>query len=262
MKKIIITMVIFVGAFLLFLTVPSWLPFGKQTAEVTNNTDVIEIDVSGISTTIIPKKRDDVEAKLDGKGKVSVDQRGNSIEIEYKRKWFNSFFFSKRPKLTIYLPEDYHRDLDIEIGSGNLTYSSQSKNQPIQINELSVDVSSGNVNMDSITSKSGSFDISSGNINVKHYAGPLEADVSSGNINIQMDQLTDSVVVYVSSGHVQLDLPDKANFALDGQVSGGSISSQFTLENKQESKQTIKGVHGTGEHHLDLSVSSGKIEVN
>src|SRR3954454_7152637 len=195
-------MVVLVGVFLLIFTFSSGGTFGKQKLEVTNNIDVIEIDVSGISTTIIPEKRDDVEAKLDGKGKVSVKRSGDSIEIEYKRKWFNQFSFFKRPKLTIYLPEDYHRDLAIEIGSGNLNYKGQSKNQPVQLNNFSVDVSSGNVNMDSIIANSGVFDISSGNINVKHYMGPLEADVSSGNINIQMDQLTDSVVVDVSSGHV------------------------------------------------------------
>lgn len=261
LNKLLIIVVILVGAFLLFLTVPSWLSSGKETVKMTNETDVIEIDVSGISTTIIPEKRDDVEAKLDGKGNVSVEERGNRIEIEYKRNWLHSFSFFKRPKLTIYLPEDYDRDLAIEMGSGNLNYKGQS-DKPIQINHLELDVSSGNVNMDSITANSGVFDMSSGNINVKHYTGQLEADISSGNIHIQMDQLTDSVVVDVSSGHVQLDLPDKADFTLDGKVSSGSISSQFTLENKQESKQAIKGVHGTGEHHLDLSVSSGKIEVN
>jgi lia operon protein LiaG len=261
LNKILIMVVILVGAFLLFLTVPSWLSSGKETVKMTNETDLIEIDVSGISTTIIPEKRDDVEAKLDGKGNVSVDQRGSRIEIEYKRNWLHSFSFFKRPKLTIYLPEDYDRDLAIEIGSGNLNYKGQS-NKPIQINNLELDVSSGSVNMDSITAHSGVFNISSGNVNVKHYTGRLEADVSSGKINIQMDELTDSIAVDVSSGYVELDLPNKADFILDGKVSSGSISSNFVLKNKEENKQVLKGVHGTGEHQVDLSVSSGKIEVN
>lgn len=261
MKKILIIVVILVGAFLLFTSIPSWFSFGKQTAEVTNAINEIEIDVSGISTTMITEKRDDVEAELDGKGTVSVKQSGDSIEVEYKRKWFQSFSFFKRPKLTIYLPEDYDRDLAIEMGSGSLNYNGQS-NKPIQINNLELDVSSGNVNMDSLTAHSGVFDISSGNVNVKRYKGKLEADVSSGKINIQMDELTDSVAVDVSSGYVELDLPNKADFTLDGKVSSGAISSNFVLKNKEENKQVLKGVHGTGEYQVDLSVSSGKIEVN
>ena len=56
MQKNLIVIIILLGAFLLLISVPSLLPFGKQTAELTDDIDVIEIDVSGISTTIIPLK--------------------------------------------------------------------------------------------------------------------------------------------------------------------------------------------------------------
>ena len=72
LQKKLIVIVILLGAFLLLISVPSLLPFGKQTAELTDDIDVIEIDVSGISTTIIPEKRDNVEAELDGNGSVQV----------------------------------------------------------------------------------------------------------------------------------------------------------------------------------------------
>ena len=72
LQKNLIVIVILLGAFLLLISVPSLFPFGKQTAELTDDIDVIEIDVSGISTTIIPEKRDNVEADLDGNGTVQV----------------------------------------------------------------------------------------------------------------------------------------------------------------------------------------------
>ena len=100
LQKNLIVIVILLGAFLLLISVPSLLPFGKQTAELTDDIDVIEIDVSGVSTTIIPEKRDNVEADLDGNGSVQVKKSGNSIEVEYKRKWYQPFGFFKRPKLT------------------------------------------------------------------------------------------------------------------------------------------------------------------
>ena len=149
LQKILIIIVILLGAFLLLISVPSFLPFGKQTAELTDQIDVIEMDVSGVSTTIIPEKRDNVEAELDGNGTVQVKKSGNSIEIDYKRKWYQPFGFFKRPKLTIYLPDDYHRDLAIEVGSGNIN----SKN--LQIENLELDVNSGNINMDHITAQTG-----------------------------------------------------------------------------------------------------------
>jgi len=175
--------------------------------------------------------------------------------VEYKRKWYQAFGFFKRPKLTVYLPDDYQQDLAIEVGSGNVN------SKDLHLNNLLLDVNSGNVNLDSITTQTGVLDVSSGNIDLKHYTGQLEADVSSGNLSIQMDELTDSVKVDVSSGHVELDLPSDANFTLNGEVNSGSISNRFALENQQENKHELKGIHGSGEHHLDLSVSSGKIEV-
>ena len=39
------------------------------------------------------------------------------------------------------------------------------------------------------------------------------------------------------------------------------ISNRFALKNQQENKHELKGIHGSGEHHLDLSVSSGKIDI-
>ena len=75
--------------------------------------------------------------------------------------------------------------------------------------------------MDSITAQTGVLDVRSGNIDLQQYTGQLEADVSSGNLTIQMDELSDDVKVEVSSGHVELDLPDHADFTLDGNVSSG-----------------------------------------
>ena len=49
-----------------------------------------------------------------------LEKSGNSIEMEYKRKWYQPFGFFKRPKLTVYLPDDYQQDLAIEVGSGNV----------------------------------------------------------------------------------------------------------------------------------------------
>ena len=258
LQRKLIIFIILIGAIVLLLNVPSWLSFGKQQkAQVSKNIDTIKIDVSGISTTIIPEKRDNVEAKLDGQGSVHVDQNGDSIEIDYERKWFNGFNFFNHPKLTIYIPEDYNRDMEMEVGSGNIDFNGQK----LQLNELSLDVSSGNIQMSHVSAENGLLDISSGNINIKNYRGQLEADVSSGNLDIRMDQLTDSVKVDLSSGHVLLDLPDNANFTLNGEINSGAISNQFTLKDQQQNKHELKGTHGTGEHQLDLSVSSGRTEI-
>ena len=259
MQKILIFVVILAGAFILLLTIPSLLPFGKQTeAEVTEQIDLIELDVSGISTIIIPEDRSNIVAELDGKGQVEVKQNGDTITIEYSRNWSQQFSFFSSPKLFVYIPEDYNRDIDLEVGSGNIDFKGNSK---FQINHLSMDVGSGNITMNSLSTKKSVMDVRSGNIHLKRHTGQVEADVSSGNLVIQMDELTDSVKIDVNSGRVELDLPEDANFTLEGEVNSGFISNHFELKDKVQNKQNLSGVHGTGEHFINMDVSSGVIEL-
>lgn len=263
----------------------SWLPFGKQyttQAPVSKQIKMIEIDVSGMDTTIIPEKREYVTAELKGKGKVKIKQGKNKIEISVKHKWFDWFSFGKKAELNVYIPEEYSRDMDIELGSGNLTFSGHSKNRPMVLNELSVDMSSGNltldnlsvkhfthegssgnVNIESLATETGTFDISSGNIKLRHYTGAAKAELSSGKLDAQLDELKDAVDIEVSSGKVTLDLPADADFTLNGKVSSGQIHCRFPLKNKKTDDQNIiAGSHGSGKHPLDLTVSSGSIDIH
>ncbi|WP_428911425.1 DUF4097 family beta strand repeat-containing protein [Niallia sp. Krafla_26] len=259
MQKLLIFVVILAGAFILLITIPSWLPFGKGTeAALTKDIDLIQLDVSGISTIIIPENRSNLVAELDGKGQVEVKEEGDSIKIEYKRNWFQTFSFFNNPKLFVYIPEDYNRDIDLEVGSGNIDFKG---NTDFHINHLSMDVSSGNITIDALTTKKSVMDVRSGNIDLKHHVGQIEADVSSGNLLIQMDELNDSVKLDVNSGHVKLDIPEDANFTLDGEVNSGFISNHFELKDKVQDKQKLYGIYGTGEHVINMDVSSGVIEI-
>jgi lia operon protein LiaG len=262
----------------------SWLPFVNQETQsvITKEIEMIELDVSGVSTFIIPESRKDLKADLDGKGKVTVKRHGDTVEVSVKRKWkwFDWIFFKDKAKLNIYIPEDYGRDMVINLGSGNVKFSGHSKTKPMKLEELIVDIgsgnvdlknlfvkhfkhngSSGNVNIDSLTTKTGSFDISSGSLHVKNYIGAIKAELSSGNLHVQLDKLIDSVHIEVSSGKVDLNLPANADFTLNGKTSSGNITCDFPISSKKISNKNIKGTHGSGKHQIDLTVSSGNIHV-
>ncbi|MFC0270974.1 DUF4097 family beta strand repeat-containing protein [Metabacillus herbersteinensis] len=281
LKKIILIFLSLVIASQLFLYLSnsSWLPFGTQgdQAEVTDSTSMIEIDVSGVSTTIISESRSDLKTDLEGKGNVTVTKHGDSIQVEYKRKWYELFSGFNSPKLTVYLPVDYNRDMELDIGSGSLDFSDSG----MKLNTLSLDVdsgqvhlkelsagefnhevSSGSVTIESLAVHSGKFEVSSGKVDIKNYSGKLDADVSSGKFDVQMDKLTDSIDIKVSSGMASLGLPNEANFTLNGKVSSGIIRNDFPLNEATENKNHVGGTHGTGEHKVDISVSSGMITIN
>lgn len=288
MKKVLVIFIVLVGLYAVFNLINNnfnWLPFGnsENQATVTDQIEKIEIDVTNVSTTIIPDNRNDIKAELEGKGKLIVDKNGDQINVEVKRtgfNWISWFNFLNKTKLTIYIPEDYDRNLAIELGAGNLNFSGQSKNQPMKLDELTLDIgsgnmklknlevtqfkhdgSSGNVEVDSLITKNGSFDISSGSLDIKHYQGSFKADLSSGKLNLQIDKLKDSVDIDISSGKVEVDLPDKADFTLNGKVSSGNISSAFPIVSKDFNTKNIKGTHGSGKHPINLTVSSGTIHI-
>lgn len=245
-------------------------------ASLSKTIETIDIKVAGVKTTIIPENRDDVEAVITGKGSLTVKETVNRLVVETKNKMFNWFSFSEKSQLKIYIPEEYNRDMTIQIGSGILNFSGQS----MKLNELSLDIGSGNVNIDhlevnefthdgssgivkidTLKTKSSTFDLSSGNLEVNHFTGALKADVSSGRFSMQMDKLNDPIEIDLSSGNVNLDLPDNAEFNLDGEVSSGNISSDFPLTSNGSDKKSLKGTHGSGKNQINVEVSSGNIHI-
>ncbi|MEH7352002.1 DUF4097 family beta strand repeat-containing protein [Neobacillus drentensis] len=291
MKRILILLLVITGLYIVFNQAYRLDIFGAGSdgnkdgqAAISNDIKVIKVDVSSVSTTIIPEDRPNLKAVYNGKQKLKVSENGDTVEVSVKSKgsnWFNWSSFSEKSKLKIYIPEDYNRNMIIDLGSGNLNFSGQSKEKPMNLDELTVDIGSGNMNfrnlivkqwkqdvgsgnvkIDSFKTNLGTVDLSSGSLDIKHYIGAIEADVSSGELNIQMDKLADSVKMDVSSGDVGLDLPDNADFTLNSDVSSGNISCNFPLTTKEHNKHSIQGKHGSGKYKIDLDVSSGDIRIH
>lgn len=283
MKRILILFIIIAGAYILYNSIGNlpWLS-GKDSngVEVTDKVDTIEFDISSVSMTIIPEDRKDLETVYEGKGKVTVKRSGDTITVEHKRPWFLLFSFFNSTKLTVYVPEDYNQDMLIDVGSGNVELAGKSSSQPFELKELSLNIGSGNVELENIVvknfshdggsgnltvnsleSETSSIDLSSGNAKLSDFTGKLEADIFSGKLNVQMSELKDSVDIDVSSGNVVLDLPDNADFKLNGEVGSGNISYDYPLSISHDSKHEIEGTHGSGKHSIELEVSSGNVEV-
>jgi len=291
MKRILILLLAIAGLYILFNQADRINLFGAGSggnkdgqAAISKDIKVIKVDVSSVSTTIIPEDRTNLKAVYNGKQVLKVTENGDTVQVSVKSKgfnWFNWISFSEKSKLKIYIPEDYDRNMIIDLGSGNLNFSGQSKEKPMKLNELTIDIGSGNmdfknlivkrwnqdigsgnVKIDSLKTDTGTFDLSSGNLDIKHYIGAIEADVSSGKLNIQMDKLADSITVDVSSGVVGLDLPDNADFTLISDVSSGNISCDFPLTSQELNKHSIQGKYGSGKYKIDLDVSSGDIRIH
>ncbi|PFG15407.1 LiaG family protein [Bacillus sp. es.036] len=269
-----------VGAVLLILYENTSLFAGgsdENSIKVTERTEEINIITHSSDMKIVPEARNDVKAALNGNGELSLRNRGDKIEVEVKQKWYQFFNFNGESDVTVYLPADFNQNLKLEVGSGNVELKGASS---LVLNEVDIEMSSGDVELSNLQTKSfkhdgssgrliidqlstekGSFDISSGDVILTKYSGPLKGEMSSGEMKVQMDQLSGDVSFDLSSGDVELDLPDDANFTLDTEASSGDISTTFTLKDQTITNNQISGVHGSGEHQVNVSLSSGNARV-
>jgi len=257
-KKIILAIVILLLLISLAFNVPNWFLSQEHRAEVTNKIDSIELDIKGVDTTIISKNQDYVEAELKGKGNVNLNKKGDTIEIEYHRQWFSLLNFGRKTKLTVTIPENYDRDLKVEVGSGNIDFK---LSDDTVLQSLELEVGSGNIDIESLKVGNASLEVASGNIDMKDFTGELDIDVASGNVSVQMDKLVGNIETEVSSGRIVLDLPEDSDFTLNGEISSGTIKNRFPLKNEESGNNRLRGTYGSGKYRIDLDVSSGTIEI-
>ena len=280
MKRIFIIFFIFIGIYLLFnANIWEMFKFGGKTDEISiNGVQLIDIDISGAHATIIPEKGNTVRAEVSNDGKVNIAKSGKSVKVTYEPSGLKLFQFGNGPKVKIYIPQDYNKDMNMATGSGLISFTSPSKTMEIknlnvelgsgkidlenlQLKDFSFNGSSGIINIDKLITKRGSISINSGVVSVNHYQGKLDAKVTSGLLHIQMDELNDDILMKVGSGQLKLDLPDDADFKLKSNIGSGLLKCDYPLNNRVQEKKEISGTHGTGEHDLKISVSSGLVSI-
>ena len=148
-------------------------------------------------------------------------------------------------------------NIEADLSSGNLT-----------INEtdgtLDISLSSGNIKLTDISGSIRSKQ-SSGNITLKDVKDNLDLTVSSGNINLDSDLPTGVNWTFkATSGDVELDLPNDANFKTEINVTSGNIyygSFDFTGEETSRKTSGIIG-NGTGSSTLNINTTSGDVHFN
>ncbi|QPC47219.1 DUF4097 family beta strand repeat-containing protein [Mangrovibacillus cuniculi] len=255
---------------------------GKETEqgnpiELDSNIKSLNLRLESSDTTIIPVEQDFIEVKIDGKGALYVKGNKKELIIEVRRKWYERFGLNAKSNVTVNVPKDFQEKLSVSIGSGNLTFDGGR----MELEELSLNLSSGDMELDNITAKTlkhngssgdlhakkvitkeAELNISSGDVRLEDFEGALSGDVSSGELKVTISQLLGDIDLDVSSGDVQLTLPDNADFTLNGKYSSGNIASNKILKFEDSENGVIKGVSGTGKYEIKLSVSSGSVHLN
>ncbi|MCA1066296.1 DUF4097 domain-containing protein [Rossellomorea sp. AcN35-11] len=248
--------------------------------ELTEEINHINLNMESSDTEVIPTDQNEVKVEMKGKGTLTLMEKGDTIEVAVKHKWYEWVGFNRKSNVTIYIPRKYDHSMEVKSGSGNFLFSGESETDRINLDTLTLkmgsgnitlenletnvfehDGSSGNLTVKALSTKEGSVDISSGDVELFNYEGPLEGDVSSGELTVEMTALRGNLNFDVSSGGVYLNLPDDASFKLIGKASSGDISCNLPLMNQKVDDGDLSGVAGSGQYTIDVSVSSGNVDI-
>ncbi|MBV6685656.1 DUF4097 domain-containing protein [Bacillus sp. JRC01] len=245
-----------------------------DSAKVTDETKLIHLSIGSGDTKVVTSDTDEVRVEFNGKGKMKLEDKGDEINLSVKTKKFFSFSFgSKGYDTIVYLPQGYSENVEIALGSGDLIFSPDDAMslQDMKVVMGSGDMKIGNFDTESFTYKGSSGDfvakdiktkkgnlvLNSGDVLLTGYEGPLKGTVSSGDLSVSMKKLTGDVDFTIGSGDVDLKLPKDANFKLNGNASSGDILSTIKLQNKTTTEDSIRGMKGTGEHSINVDLTSG-----
>jgi lia operon protein LiaG len=120
---------------------------------------------------------------------------------------------------------------------------------------------SGNSTIKRMDCKNLVVNCTSGDIKISDLEAGLYVDSASGNISLSLTKVTEEIKVNARSGDVKLKIPSNSDFTLDSSVGSGNIECDFDLENKNISKRSLRGSHGSGRVPIIISTASGNISI-
>ncbi|WP_099187481.1 DUF4097 family beta strand repeat-containing protein [Tepidibacter mesophilus] len=280
------TIMSFTGGFkgdfsILYKNKKTYNDLDQEKIEKIDTINQISIETSSCDVNIIPEDRQDVKAHLYGnitstfKPELESKIKGKELLIFIKRP--NSYsIFNSDLKLDIYVPKSYKEDIEINSSSSNINIQSE-----LTLNNLFINLSSGNANLkdiniknlkyeassgsligENIVTKSTLIDVSSGYIELDKFTGNLRGESSSGSIKVNYNIFDNNIDLDTSSGTVNIGLPDDAKFYLDAECSSGNIECDFPIvvRGKQEDN-TLRGTVENDKNKIIINTSSGNIKI-
>ncbi len=183
------------------------LAFGREerTLKTWNASDaVVSVKIDTSDDDIVFRPSDDgsfrVEYYEGEKHSYNISCSNGEFVMKPKMILQLSFFgFGDDYAITVYLPQEALDRLDLDVSSGNIEFALAA-----QIEEASVNTSSGNITLGDFTAKTLKLGVSSGTVSIRNVeAGSIDADASSGSLTLEK-VTADLLKASLSSGDTTL----------------------------------------------------------
>jgi len=245
----------------------------------------IYVDLVSTDIRVIPTNEEEITVHLYGEVSTNKDmelpslvayQSGDELRIEIiQTKMIFIGINIWRMKLDIYIPEDSIEVFKADTTSSDMDVSNLAVNE-FEFNSVSGDFKGESLLANDIKLKSTSGDISlndyTGDVNVNLISG--DAVLEDGNQNESIEIVTVSGDVYieqkdssnmnvrVTSGDIEINLSEDAQFFLNAKAISGHIENTFPIKITSSGRRNLEGVVGSDEKQIDVSTTSGDISLN
>lgn len=236
-----------------------------------DNLNKIYIETLSTDINLIPTDNDEIKVALFGKSKANsekflpqidliAENEGNKLNIKVNHTNNTSFGFftyiESNTTLKIYIPKKYVNDINIKTNFGDLNIND------LNINDFSYNSDSGNVVLESFTSKHSTIESSYGEIKAIKFSGDLDVRSTSGDVSIEYLNFNNNVDIESSYGDIKLKLPQDSQFNLKAKTSYGDILSDFSITvNGSIIDKSLEGSIGESNNNVSINATSGDIKL-
>src|SRR5690606_7404477 len=268
-----------IGLIGVIFTIPSMLKSSKVLEEkVIHNHDITNIAVetdNGV-VELLPTDNKKISVEVTGnipknqKYNFNVDEKGNTVNIEFKEKgWklINFNFFSKGIKIKVYVPNKTYERIQAGTNNGRVYATDlnaddillSSDNGRIQLENvkgktIEAESSNGRIELNNVTATSMNIQSDNGRIQLNDVDGNIKSSSKNGGITLKTNDIDHSIDLSSNNGKIVVQTksePQNATIVINtdnGKITIFGNSNQHT-------------VYGEGKNKINLKSNNGNITV-
>lgn len=170
-------------------------------------------------------------------------EKAGTTEFSYHIPKYNALPDSDSALLTITVPENILREVDIDLAMGDVDLGT------LSLDELDLELAMGNVSADSLTVKDADFDLAMGGCRIDHLTAPeFDAELAMGDCTIGLLSGAQDVNISVTLG--------KADLTLEGSAS------DYTLVTNGLMGSSIQDGKANPSRKISLSSTTGNFSIS
>lgn len=263
---ILVGIIIFIGV----MTVLDWdfnklstVKYETNTYEITESFKNIKIDITTADVNVLPSKADKTTVicyeKSTLKHSAYVDGETLKLELNDMRKWYERVGINfDMSKITVYLPEAEYESLTVDSSTGDINVSGN-----LSFNDLSISLSTGDVELNDIKSGSASISATTGDIEITDMeSGSATISLSTGDIEAKNLLCENSLTISTTTGDVELEAFDAGEISITtstGDIFGSILSEKIFITSTSTGKVSVPSSASGGK--CELSTTTGDIKI-